>query len=139
MNIRKQFNDDYDSSTYDTFLDSENIVQQNAKQSCDINSILAKYMKTGVLEHVKSHAPVYADVSNIDYRGAYDSVLRAESAFNALPSSLRKKLDNDPARFVDWMIDSSLDVELKREYGLLNPVKSTDVPADAEEVVPDVS
>lgn len=37
--------------------------QQHFMDSCDINKILAKYRKTGVIEHVKRAKAMYGDFS----------------------------------------------------------------------------
>lgn len=118
MKIRKQYNDDYDSTKYYTDITDDTQTQQHLKNEVDVNTILAKWLKTGVIEHVKERQALYADVSSIDFRGALDSVRRAEEAFLALPSQLRRNLGNDPQNFIDWM-QSDDDLDLKKEYGLL--------------------
>lgn len=128
MRIRKQFNDGYCSRDYSTQLESGCITQQNLKDKCDVNKIISRYVKTGVMDHIKENKPFYGDVVGFDYRDAQDKVLRAQSAFNALPANVRKLMDNDPAKFVEWM-SSTDDLELKQELGLVDlhqePAKPT--------------
>lgn len=80
--------------------------KQSMKDECDINLILKRYQATGVISHVSSKQPIFADVSNFD---TYDKCLayinKAEDAFNALPSELRLKLDNNPQNLVSFIKD----------------------------------
>lgn len=79
--------------------------KQGHKKECDINEIMAHYKKTGYLP-VTGRQAFYADVSEMgDYRSALDNVIRADRAFGQLPAELRKRFDNDPAKFLDWCAD----------------------------------
>lgn len=129
MKIRKQFDADYVSSDYDTEVSSETIVQQHLKSQCDINKVLERWLKTGFLDHEKKVNAQYADVSNLDYRYALDTTIRAEESFMSLPSRLRRDFDNDPAQFLEWM-QSDVDIEKKQEFGLLK--KSLDDKKEVE-------
>lgn len=91
------------------FADDEGMTQQHFKDECDINSIVNRYVKTGVLEHQAAIEPHYADLSEIptDLQSAYEAVYRAEAAFMDLPSDIRKSLNNDPSRLSQWLSDPS--------------------------------
>ena len=84
----------------------DGLTQQHFKAECDVNEIVRRYVQTGdsaLLEG--SSRPVYADVSELptDLVSAYDAIGQAEDAFMRLPSQVRKSLDNDPARLVQWL------------------------------------
>jgi len=82
------------------------LTRQAEAASCDINTILAKYAKTGLLEHVNRFQGDYADVSPFpDFHTAQNMVLRAHDAFSSLPSGLRNHFDNDPGKFMDFVND----------------------------------
>lgn len=79
-----------------------NMTEQSHKDECDINFILRDYQKTGFIRHAKDNPGVYDDISGQDFQDAMNIVAKANSLFNGLPSSVRKRFQNDPARFHDW-------------------------------------
>lgn len=95
--------------------------KQEPKDECNINSIMARYAQTGIIDHVAAVQPIYEDVAGIsvDYQEALRIVENAQVAFDALPSALRKELDNNPANLVSF-IQSPDNYERCVEYGLLN-------------------
>lgn len=96
---------------------------QSFKNDCDINAIMAKYHKTGMLTHLNSKTPLYEDVSNVtDYSDAINTVLKAEQLFSELPATVRKAFGNDPAEFVSAFQDSERFEELEK-LGLLEKTK----------------
>lgn len=100
---------------------SDSLAQQQFRDECDVNRIVDRYVKTGVLEHLSEVTPQYGDVTEvpIDLMAAYDAVGRAEEAFMQLPSQLRKELDNDPSRLSAWLRDEN-NRETAVRYGLMN-------------------
>lgn len=99
---------------------SDSLCQQHFRDECDVNVIVDRYVKTGVMEHLVDVPPHFADVSEIptDLASAYDAVFAAESAFMSLPSDLRKSLGNDPAQLSVWLSDEKNRAEAVK-YGLL--------------------
>ena len=78
--------------------------KQSFQAECDINGILARYEKTGLISHVKQNQPMYADlVGASDYHSSLNMVIQAQEAFQALPSKIRERFENDPARFLAFM------------------------------------
>lgn len=79
---------------------AENMTQQNFKEECDINNIMAKYRVTGTAPQ-HSRRPIAGDFANLpDYQEALNTVIEAEKAFMSLPSQTRERFHNDPGRFV---------------------------------------
>lgn len=103
-----------------TFDPDENRTEQQHKKDTNINYIMAKYQKTGVIDHVKKYGGQYMDVPAIDYREAMTLVAEANSMFEELPSLARKKFQNDPEVFLEYVQDPN-NKESLREMGLLNP------------------
>lgn len=102
------------------FFPKDSRTKQSFKQECDINTIMAKYEKTGVIEHTKSFAGHYGDFSDIkSYQEALDAVIAAEEMFMGLPAQARAKFANDPGKFLDFVEDPS-NVEEMGRLGLLN-------------------
>lgn len=97
----------------------ESLTHQSMKDDCDINRIMMKYQKTGVLDHAKTYEGQYADFSKVtgDYQEHMNAVLEADQMFLTLPSSIRKKFDNDPGQFLAFVDDPS-NAEEMIELGL---------------------
>ena len=77
------------------------------KDDCDINRIMLKYQKTGVLDHAKTYQGQYSDFSQVtgDYQEHMNAVIQANEMFMSLPSSVRKQFDNDPGEFLAFVDD----------------------------------
>lgn len=89
------------------------LTKQQFKQECDINYILRKYQKTGLIDHVARYQGNYSDISDVpSYQDALNTVLEANLAFSTLPSSLRKRFSNDPEQFLSFVADPANAEEL---------------------------
>lgn len=94
------------------------LTKQSFKAECDINNIMARYLKTGVLEHVRTAVGAYLDVTGADFQSAQNLVAGAKSMFHMLPSAIRTKFDNNPAEFLKYM-ENPANAPEARELGLL--------------------
>lgn len=82
--------------------------QQHMRDECNVNLILKKWQKTGLITHINEHSPQYGDLIPFsDYQTSLNQIMEAQASFDALPSSLRKKFDNDPAQFVNFVSDGN--------------------------------
>lgn len=89
-----------------SFEGTESMTEQCHKQECDINTILKKYDKTGLITHVNKAAAQYGDFTVVnEYAESMQLVLNAENAFMELPSAIRKKFGNDPGAFMEFATD----------------------------------
>lgn len=114
---------------YDTYQEKKGIefveptmTIQSEKDNCDINVIMNRYATCGTPLPYRADGvqPVYADVSELgDYMKNYQRCKQAEEMFNALPSALRKELDNNPANLLAF-IQNDANRERCVEYGLIN-------------------
>lgn len=104
------------------------LTRQESKQECDINRIMQRFEKTGVLEHRNRFEGAYGDFIDApqSYHEAVNSVLEAQDMFMSLPAKVRKRFGNDPAEFVDFVGDPSNREEMAK-MGLLKPVPASDV------------
>ena len=97
------------------------LVQQSAQQETDINHLMARYEKTGLVEHLNFRPRRYEDVSQAP---AYDEAMRivveAQQAFEELPARLRKKFGNDPSTFLAAVHDEERYDELVAEGVLVS-------------------
>lgn len=88
------------------FTDAIARTKQSFRDECDINMIMARWKKTGTVEHMAKNPPTYGDFQTAgDYQQALNSVLEADQAFDALPAHIRDRMDNDQATFMTFMSD----------------------------------
>lgn len=93
----------HNPSDYATHPEGESLTKQAFKEQCDINNILAKYQKTGVLDHIAMYEPHYGEMSGETYKEQLDQVTFAQTMFNDLPSAAREYFEHDPSKFLDFM------------------------------------
>lgn len=87
------------------------LTKQEFKDDCDINLIVKRYKKDGVITHVNPDNPIFAEFAPQDYRNLLDLSIEADQAFKDLPSSLRKRFNNDPVQLMEFVsnIDDNYD------------------------------
>lgn len=90
----------------------EGAAEQCHKQECDINTIVNKYQKTGVIQHQSKHEARYDDMTGEDFHTAMNIVTAAQAMFDELPSHVRKRVDNDPGKFFDYVQNPANQQEL---------------------------
>lgn len=80
---------------------------QSFKDDADINCIIARYENTGVLVDPTvpvSRTPEFGDFSEMpSYQDAQNVIIAARNAFDALPSKIRERFNNDPAAYFDFV------------------------------------
>lgn len=84
------------------FCPEETMTQQQFLHDTDINNILAKFLRTGLMDNIGQGT--YEDVSeSADYRQSIHIIQEADAQFLTLPAKTRKEFDNDPAKFMDFI------------------------------------
>ena len=97
--------------------------EQGHTDLCDINKIMGKYKRTGVLTHLNMKSPLYGDFTgSVDFQSAQNQVIAAQAHFDALPASIRERMKNDPQELVNFMADPA-NKEEAEELGLINAPK----------------
>jgi phage internal scaffolding protein len=92
--------------TYKSDLPSK--TQQHFKEQCDVNLILKKYEKTGMITHTKQNQGSYGDFSQYnDFQTNLNIVKDALDSFDALPSEIRKRFANNPTKLLEFIHDDS--------------------------------
>jgi len=104
------------------------LTQQNMASETDVNNIMAKYLKTGLISHLNTRAPRYADFSELgDFHQNMILVAKAKESFMTLPSKIRDRFQNDPAKLLAFLAnENNYDEAVK--LGIVEPK-----PAPAEE------
>jgi len=87
--------------------------EQNHKKECDVNYIIKKYDKTGLINHIQTIEAEFGDVTGMDFQAMQNKVANAKTKFNALPAEIRSRFDNDPAELLKFMDDPN-----NREEGI---------------------
>lgn len=123
MEIRKRINQKVilrKNGTLDigSVNDEPTKTQQQYKESCDINNIIKTYASTGELP-LSNKVGKFMDVSNVsDYQTALETVYNAQKAFDALPSHIRTKFENDPNQLIAFLEDDK-NYDEAQKLGLL--------------------
>lgn len=95
--------------------------KQSFMDECNINTIMSKYEKTGMIEHLARTEGQYGDFSEIhDYHSALDQIILAQDAFESLPAQVRARFSNDPGEFLLFFQDPR-NADEARRLGLLPP------------------
>lgn len=101
----------------------KSLTNQADMEAADINKIMARYEKTGVLVDplVGERKPTYGDFTHVkSYHETLGAIRRAEQAFNLLPAGVRNRFYNDPQQLIDFLEDPENDEEAVK-LGLKDP------------------
>ena len=134
---KRKFNSGYSPiPEADTVVVGESMTEQSHTKHCDIDNIVNRFTRTGVLDHVNQREPQYTDVSSCpDYHGALGVVRATEEMFASLPAELRDRFANDPGRYLEWINDPA-NAEEAVELGLLPGEQGGAVKPPASETPP---
>lgn len=94
--------------------------EQAHKEQCDVNKIIRKYDRNGLISHVSRFEAQFGDVSGLEFKAMQDKVLHAKEEFNKLPSKIRNRFQNSPQKLLQFMDDANNRDEAI-ELGLINP------------------
>jgi phage internal scaffolding protein len=85
----------------------ESLTHQSAKDECDINNIMKKWERTGIIDHQNRYQGEYGDFTNVpdNYQDSLNAVLQADEMFMTLPAKIRARFGNDPGAFLDFVSD----------------------------------
>lgn len=109
------------------------LTKQADRDACDINLILARYEKTGVLPDMIRQDARYGDFSNVPtYQEAMEVVFRSQEQFGALSARVRERFHNDPAEMLAFCSDPKNAAEMV-QLGLAVPQTPSAQPAVSPE------
>lgn len=111
--------DGHEIAEFQTEIEGVSLTHQSMKGECDINHIMAKFEKTGILEHRNTFEGQYGDFTNLplSYHESMNAVLAAEEMFLTIPSRIRKRFGNDPGLFLEFVANPDNSKEIV-EMGL---------------------
>lgn len=85
--------------------DDPHPTKQGDAAECDINNIMRKYEKTGVLPALRADG-MYGDFSDMPtFQEACAIVEKAREQFDGLDARTRARFENDPGRFLEFCSD----------------------------------
>jgi len=93
---------------------AKSLTNQADMDAADINQIMSRYEKTGVLIDPQGveRKPQYGDFTLVkDYHSMLSALRRAEQAFALLPAYIRNRFNNDPQQLIDFLDKPSNDKE----------------------------
>lgn len=98
--------------------------KQSFQDEVDINNIMRRVRK-GMNPALAPGQLTYGDFSNADdYKTQLDNVLAAQSDFDALPSEIRNRFNNEPAELLAFVEDEA-NIAEGRELGIFAPGETT--------------
>lgn len=113
--------------------EGESLTQQHFQEECDIINIIKRHDRNGIIEHVHRGKARYGDFSEVtDYREALDLVKNAQEEFNQIPSDIRKKFDNNPGKFYEFVSNPDNKQELIK-MGFIEETQQAVAPSSATE------
>lgn len=125
-------------------FEKPSMTQQQFKDECDINNIMDRYLKTGVLSDPldRRGTPKYGDYADIgDYMDHMNKVVEANEMFEALPASIRKRFNNNPADLIEFVMDSNnrKEAEILGLIEKVEPIVNKEVSVNSTKVESEVS
>ncbi len=93
--------------------------EQHHKKECDVNLIIKKYDKTGLINHVAKFEGKFGDLTGMEFKEMQDKIANAKTMFEELPAEIKKEFDNTPEKLLSFMEhDENRDRAI--ELGLIN-------------------
>lgn len=109
------------------------LTQQNFAEEVDINTLIRRFHLSG--EMPEDVRPItYGDFSDVyDFHTAANAIAEARESFESMPAELRRRFENDPAKFVAFCSDAE-NLDEMRKMGLAVAAR---VPPPGEPPLPD--
>lgn len=107
----------------------ESRTEQHHANEVNINQIVARYTRTGVMPS-RGGVPSYGDFAGVsDYHSAVEAVRAADAQFMLLDPHIRERFANDPGRLLEFLADPRNREEAVR----LGLVAAADVSVEPQE------
>jgi len=101
------------------FKENSSKTQQQFAKDANINNIMGKYTKTGLIPQDPSKKMFFGDFTRLpDYAQAKNATLEVEQRFMSLPAEIRFKFENNPQRALDFLSDPANKIKAQ-ELGLI--------------------
>lgn len=95
------------------------LTKQSFANDANINVIMARWERDGLVQSANQRAPQYGDFSNVDsYKAALDGVMAANGDFLQLSAEIRARFDNEPVQLLEFL-DNPDNLDEARELGIV--------------------
>ncbi len=81
--------------------------EQAHKNECNVNLIIKKYDKTGLIEHVSKFEGTFGDQTGLEFKQAQDMITGAIRLFQMLPADIKKRFKQSPEHLLRFMEDEN--------------------------------
>lgn len=89
---------------YERLAPGEGGAKQSMREECDVNLIVQRFQKTGLISHLADGVPSFVDVSELgDFRSVLEHCRSVEAYFQGLPAKVRAVFSNDSRSFMDYL------------------------------------
>lgn len=123
MKFRMPYPDKVERLPGDDFTpEGPSLTKQSEAEACDINAIMARYVNTGVIEHLRENPGRFEDLPvSLEYQDALNMAKAAESAFALMPAEIRARFDNSPLKFLAFADENE---DFLEKLGIVPPRES---------------
>lgn len=130
VKIRSRFAAETDTHK-GVIFDAPTLCQQHFRDECDINNIMARFMKTGVLPSVNSSTYDYFDAGeSLTYHDACNIIAQAEDVFSQLPAVVRARFNNEPGEYLAFFENpENYEEAVKLGFAFPRPPAAADQPS----------
>ena len=129
---RSPYNYDMDlaSDKHGLSCNDDSLTQQQFKEDSDINTIVNRFMKSGVLP-TPVNMPQYIDYEGVfDYQTAMNSIRAADETFMRMDAKVRARFNNSPQEFLAFFADpANIDEAIRLGLAVPKAVEETQVSA----------
>lgn len=132
--LRTPYNYDRDLASEESGLKclDDSLTQQQFKDEADINTIVDRFMKSGVLP-TPAVMPQFMDIEgNFDYQTAMNYVRQADENFMRMDAKVRARFNNSPQEFLEFFANPENTAEAIR-LGLAVPKAVAETQVSAAE------
>ncbi|WNK14671.1 MAG: internal scaffolding protein [Microvirus sp.] len=103
------------------------LTDDSQEQSCNINFIVERYVRTGIPPAYKQGTATYDDFTEAPtFQEALEIIKDAQEQFNGLPAAVRTRFKGDPGEFLAFVANRD-NLEEAHDLGLLSKEKSDQV------------
>lgn len=97
----------YPERVGDVECKEKTMTQQSFANEVDVNQIVARALKTGILGDplsIQRRQEIFGDFSEIgSYQDALNRVINAQKAFDELPADIRSRFNNEPGLLMEFL------------------------------------
>jgi phage internal scaffolding protein len=105
-------------------------VEQHHKEEVNINNIVKRHGMDLINKIAALQQFEFDDVTGNDFQESMNAIIKAKDTFQQVPSNIRKKFGNDPAKFMDFVYnpenqDKLVEMGLAEKTPVMEPLQVT--------------